>query len=166
MKDEDPSASPRTLEVPAEILTVLESTFQRQLAESAFADAWPIPELALDVEAPALTDLAVLLPVTAPWKGRMILFGQEDIVRDLAAGFHSLPDEMVDRGISLDFLAELSSLVCRDLFCASEAPVELGEPHELDRAEASILWNSAGRGRVALGCNQGRMLLAILAGTP
>lgn len=150
--------------MPPEIPAVLESTFQRLLAESTFADAWPLPELAADEEAPQSCPLRVILPLSSPWKGRILIAGDRDTVFDLAAGFHSLPDEMVDEGIALDFLAEIGGLLARDLFCAVDLPVTLLEPTAPDLAIFRAFWQEEPTGRAALGCNGGRMLVALRPG--
>lgn len=143
---------------------MLESTFQRLLSESAFADAWPMPELTGEAGATQQCPMQVVLPMSSPWKGRFLIAGDRETVFDLAAGFHSLPDEMVDEGIALDFLAEVGGLLARDLFCAVDLPVTLLEPVAPDAAFASAFWQQANTGRAALGCNGGRMLVAIRAG--
>lgn len=145
--------------VPAEMVAVLGSTFQRLLAEATFADAW-IPAALPVREGDASQALHVELAVLDPWRGRLFLSGDLETVLDLAAGFHSLPDGMVDRGIALDFLAEIGALLLRDLFCASDAPLKLGDPREIDSAEAAAIWSSASA-KVELGCNQGRLRAAL-----
>jgi len=162
--DERPEASQDDDSVPPEVTAVLGSTLQRILAEVTFADAWIRTELSSDPRAIVPTDLHVLLPQTAPWVGRLLLSGDLPTVQDLAAGFHSIPDEMVDRTIALDFLAELGSLLLRDLFCASDVAVEMTDPLELSPPAADIFWKEAGSARAALGCNQGR-IFAALAGS-
>lgn len=159
--------SPQTaqpLPLPPEIPAVLESTFQRLLAESTFADAWPMPELASDDEAPLRCPLQVILPLSSPWKGRILIAGDRETVFDLAAGFHSLPDEMVDEGIALDFLAEIGGLLARDLFCGVDLPVTLMEPSAPDLAIGRAFWQEEQTGRAALGCNGGRMITALRSG--
>lgn len=143
---------------------MLESTFQRLLSESAFADAWPMPDVTSEPGATLRCPLQVLLPMSSPWKGRILIAGDRETVFDLAAGFHSLPDEMVDEGIALDFLAEIGGLLARDLFCAVDLPITLLEPVAPEAAAASAFWQQASTGRTALGCNGGRMLAAIRAG--
>lgn len=143
---------------------ILESTFQRLLAEAAFADAWPRPELASRSETISEVGFHVLLPVRSPWSGRLLLAGDVETVRDLAAGFHSVPDAMVDKAIALDFLAELATFLVRDLFCVSDTPVDALEPVELSPSEARAIWEQATTTRTVLGCNQGRILAALLAG--
>lgn len=161
----DPSKSQTHLPVvPLEVVSVLESTLQRLLTESTFADAWPIPDATSRPDAIAQAGFHVLLPILSPWKGRILLAGDEETVRDLAAGFHSIPDAMVDKAIALDFLAELATLLVRDLFCVSADPVEAGEPIELDPSQARTFWEAAIDSRTALGCNQGRILAALLVG--
>lgn len=150
--------------LPPEILAVLESTFQRLLAESTFSDAWPMPELAADQEATLRCPLQVVLPMASPWKGRILVAGDRETVFDLAAGFHSLPDEMVDEGIALDFLAEIGGLLARDLFCAVDLPITLLEPSSPDLAIARAFWQEEPTGRTALGCNGGRMIAALRSG--
>jgi len=163
LNDQPKSASPVPT-VPVEVASILESTFQRLLAEATFADAWPRPELSTRSETISEVGFHVMLPVLSPWKGRVLLAGDEETVRDLAAGFHSIPDAMVDKAISLDFLAELATLLVRDLFCVSDDPVDVGEPAELEPSVARILWEEAAQARTVLGCNQGRILAALLVG--
>lgn len=151
--------------MPAEIVAVLGSTFQRLLAESAFADAWVRPELSADPGVISRGDLHVLVQVDRPWNGRVLLSGNEATVRDLAAGFHSIPDAMVDRTISLEFLVEFANRLLLDLFCATEEPVATQEPSELTLERASALWEGAAASRIVLGCNDGLMLVALLAGS-
>jgi len=150
--------------LPQEILAVLESTFQRLLTECTFSDAWSMPQLAADEDAPSRCPLQVVLPMSSPWQGRILIAGDRETVFDLAAGFHSLPDQMVDEGIALDFLAEIGGLLVRDLFCAVELPVALLEPTALDPAIARALWQEESTGRAALGCNGGRMIAALRSG--
>lgn len=142
---------------------MLGTTFQRLLAEAAFADAWPLPDQSTRSEAVSTTGFHIVLPIRSPWKGRILLSSDEETVRDLAAGFHSIPDSMVDKTISLDFLAELATLLVRDLFCVSDDPVDMQEPLEPDPAQAQALWEEAVASRTVLGCNQGRILAALLA---
>jgi hypothetical protein len=163
LNDQSKSA-PIAATVPVEIASILESTFQRLLAEATFADAWPRPELSVRSETISEVGFHVILPILSPWKGRILLAGDEETVRDLAAGFHSIPDAMVDKAISLDFLAELATLLVRDLFCVSENPVDVQEPVELEPAQARALWEEAAAARTVLGCNQGRILAALLVG--
>jgi hypothetical protein len=159
----DPTESQRDeSKVPFEVAAVLGSTLQRLLAEVTFADAWILPDADSPDRLPA-DDLLVELPVTAPWNGRLLLTGDLATVQDLAAGFHSIPDEMADRSISLDFLAELGSILLRDLFCASDVAVSLRDPRELSAADAAGFWSAASASRVALGCNQGRIHVALCA---
>ena len=163
MNDQTKS-DPNTSLVPAEVVSVLESTFQRLLAEATFADTWPLPDLTSRSETISEVGFHVLLPILSPWKGRILLAGDEETVRDLAAGFHSIPDAMVDKAISLDFLAELATLLVRDLFCVSVDPVDVEEPVELDPVQARACWEEAVSARTVLGCNQGRILAALLVG--
>lgn len=162
--DHRPEFSQDDPTVPSEVAAVLGSTLQRILAEVTFADAWIRPEVSSDPSAVVPSDLHVLLPQTSPWVGRLLLSGDLATVQDLAAGFHSIPDQMVDRTIALDFLAELGSLLLRDLFCASDLAVTLGDPLELSPSAADLFWKDAGTARAALGCNQGR-IFAALAGS-
>lgn len=144
---------------------MLGSTFQRLLAEAAFADAWVRPECAVGTDAISTARLHVLVPVEAPWKGRILLSGDEATVLDLAAGFHSIPDSMVDRSIALEFLVELANRLLLDLFCATEDPITVQDASELDLEQALVLWEAASASRTALGCNDGRMFAALLAGS-
>ena len=159
--DQRPDSTLDEDSVPPEVTAVLGSTLQRILAEVTFADAWFRPEVSSDPSAIVPSDLHVLLPQTAPWPGRLLLSGDLPTVQDLAAGFHSIPDAMVDRTIALDFLAELGTLLLRDLFCASDVAVQLTDPLELSAAAADIFWKDAGTARAALGCNQGRVFAAL-----
>jgi len=143
--NDQPSSVPTQWTVPPEVASILESTFQRILAESTFADAWPRPELASRSETVAEVGFHVLLPVRSP-------------------GFHSVPDAMVDKAIALDFLAEIATFLVRDLFCVSDTPVDSLEPLELSPDEAMAIWEQASTARTVLGCNQGRILAALLAG--
>jgi hypothetical protein len=147
-----------------EVASVLESTFQRLLAESTFADAWALPTPTSSSHTIPEMGFHVVLPIVSPWKGRVLLAGDEETVRDLAAGFHSIPDGMVDKAIALDFLAELATLLVRDLFCVSDDPVEVEEPAELSPETARFFWEEAATARTVLGCNQGRVLAALLGG--
>ena len=163
MNDQPESVSSASA-VPAEVASVLESTFQRLLAESTFADAWSLPEMTSRSQTISEMGFHVVLPIVSPWKGRVLLAGDEETVRDLAAGFHSIPDAMVDKAIALDFLAELATLLVRDLFCVSDDPVDVEEPTELPPEKARRFWEEAATARTVLGCNQGRVLAALLGG--
>jgi hypothetical protein len=148
--------------VPQEAAAILESTFQRILAESTFADVWTLPTLS-DSEALDSTELKILMPLTAPWRGTILIGATEATAKDLAAGFHSLPDTMVDRGIALDFLAELAEMLARDIFCASEISVQTQEPTEPSLEQATSMWSTAAGSRTAQGCNgAGRMIAALV----
>lgn len=149
------------LTLPAEIGAVLESTFLRLLAESAFADAWQCPDLAQDDLTIGKCPLQVVLPIRSPWRGTLLVAGDRETVSDLAAGFHSIPDAMVDEGIALEFLAELGGLLLRDLFCAVDDPVELAEPSTPDPEKSARLWSASLVGRSAVGCNEGLLLVAL-----
>jgi hypothetical protein len=163
--NDQPTPTPDAPTVPVEIASALGSTFQRLLAESAFADAWTKPELSTVPGILARSDLHVLVQVDRPWNGRILLSGDEATVRDLAAGFHSIPDAMVDRTIALEFLVELANRLLLDLFCATEEPVSAQEPSEPTLEQASGLWERASSSRVVLGCNDGLVLAALLAGS-
>jgi hypothetical protein len=148
--------------VPQEAAAILESTFQRILAESTFADVWTLPNLS-DSDALDSTELKIILPLNAPWRGAILIGATESTAKDLAAGFHSLPDSMVDRGIALDFLAELAEMLARDLFCASDIPVQTKEPAEPTLDQATAMWSIAVGSRSAQGCNgAGRMIAALV----
>ncbi len=153
------------LTVPQEAAAILESTFQRILAESTFADAWPLAPSA-EMSTFAEADLRILLPLSTPWKGMVLVGSTLANAKDLAAGYHSLPDSMVDRGMALDFLAELAELLARDLFCASDVPVQPLEPNEPAQELAASMWSNAIGARTALGCNgDGRMVAALVTRT-
>jgi hypothetical protein len=148
--------------VPQEAAAILESTFQRILAESTFADVWTLPTLS-DAEAMESTELKIQMPLVAPWRGSILIGATEATAKDLAAGYHSLPDAMVDRGIALDFLAELAEILARDLFCASDIAVQTREPIEPALEDATSMWSTAASSRTVLGCNgAGRMIAALV----
>jgi hypothetical protein len=152
--------------VPPEAVAILESTFQRILAESTFADVWTLPNLS-DADALESTDLKILMPLNAPWRGSILIGATEATAKDLAAGFHSLPDAMVDRGIALDFLAELAEMLARDIFCASDIGVETREPTEPSAETAASMWSTAASSRTVQGCNgAGRMIAALVPLVP
>lgn len=161
MNENLPQSRP-TSTVPQEAAAILESTFQRILAESTFADVWTLPTLS-DAEAMGSTDLKILVPLAAPWRGTILIGATESTAKDLAAGFHSLPDTMVDRGIAMDFLAELAEMLARDIFCASDIAVQTQEPSEPSTAQAAAMWSVAKGSRTAQGCNgTGRMIAALV----
>jgi len=148
--------------VPQEAAAILESTFQRILAESTFADVWTLPTLS-DPEVLESTELKIVMPLSAPWRGSILIGATEATAKDLAAGFHSLPDSMVDRGIALDFLAELAEMLARDIFCASDIAVQTREPTEPTFEHATSMWSTAAGSRTAQGCNgTGRMIAALV----
>lgn len=152
--------------VPKEAAAILETTFQRILAEATFADAWVLPSGSSDADSLAVADLKLVVPLDTPWKGSILIGASEETARDLAAGFHSLPDAMVDRALALEFLAELAEMLARDLFCASDIPVETRQPFEPRQESASTMWAQAGESRTFLGCNgTGRILAAMIAHT-
>lgn len=149
--------------VPQEAAAILESTFQRILAESTFADAWTLPPIS-DAEVLESVDLKILIPLTAPWRGSVLIGATEATAKDLAAGFHSLPDAMVDRAMAVDFLAELAEMLARDIFCASDVPVLVLPPIEPSPELAASAWASASKSRTIQGCNgTGRMIAALVA---
>lgn len=163
--DASKSQSKPAAGLPKEAAAILEPTFQRILAEAMFADAWSLPASATN-DAMDSVELRLLVPLVAPWKGSVMVGATESTAIDLAAGFHSLPDAMVDRALALEFLAELAEMLARDLFCASDIPVEVGMPSELRQETATDLWSSATGSRCVLGCNgSGRMAVALLAPT-
>lgn len=151
-----------TSTVPQEAAAILETTFQRILAESTFADVWTLSGLS-DGEVLDSTELKILMPLRAPWRGSILIGATEATAKDLAAGFHSLPDTMVDHGIALDFLAELGEMLARDIFCASDLPVQTGEPTEPSAGVAATMWAASAGSRTAQGCNgAGRMIAALV----
>lgn len=151
--------------VPKEAAAILESTFQRILAEATFADTWPLSGVS-DADAVESAELRLLLPMVAPWKGSILIGATEATAKDLAAGFHSLPDAMVDQTLATEFLAELAEMLARDLFCASEIAVQTGAPSVLEKDSTSTLWSMASGSRTTLGCNgTGRMIAALVATT-
>ena len=164
MNENEPQSRPN-LSVPKEAASILETTFQRILAEATFADAWPIADLP-EAEAMSSTQLKIFLPLLAPWKGAILIGATEATAKDLAAGYHSLPDEMVDRTIASEFLAELAEMLARDIFCASDIPVQAGAPVEPIPERASALWTAALKSRTVQGCNgTGRMIAALVTGS-
>jgi len=149
--------------VPKEAAAILETTFQRILAEATFADAWPLSGVSED-DALSLTELKVLLPLTSPWKGCILVGASEATAKDLAAGFHSLPDAMVDRSLASEFLAEIAEMLARDIFCASDLPVATGAPSEPSPETAKEYWSKSVGTRTVQGCNgTGRMIAALVA---
>lgn len=152
--------------VPKEAAAILETTFQRILAEATFADAWTLGSDSPEDEPLSSTDLKLVVPLAAPWNGSILIGASEETARDLAAGFHSLPDAMVDRALALEFLAELAEMLARDLFCASEMPVETRQPFEPRQESVASMWAQALGSRTFLGCNgTGRILAALIATT-
>lgn len=152
--------------VPKEASAILETTFQRILAEATFADAWSLPSGPSATESLAAADLKLVVPLAGPWNGSILIGSSEETARDLAAGFHSLPDAMVDRALALEFLAELAEMLAKDLFCASDIPVELRRPFEPRPESVASMWAQAIGSRTFLGCNgTGRILAALVANT-
>lgn len=149
--------------VPKEAAAILETTFQRILAEATFADAWPISGVT-EADAMSQTDLKIVLPLHAPWKGSVLVGATEATAKDLAAGFHSLPDTMVDRSLASEFLAEIAEMLARDIFCAADLPVEAGAPSVPSAETAAEYWSKSVGSRTVQGCNgSGRMIAALVA---
>lgn len=146
-----------------EASAILESTFQRILAEATFADAWPLTGEAAE-DGYSQIELKILLPLHSPWKGTVLVGASEATARDLAAGFHSLPDTMVDRSLASEFLAEIAEMLARDIFCAADLPVEAGAPSEPSAEIAAEYWAKSVKSRTVQGCNgTGRMVAALVA---
>lgn len=161
VNETNPQSRPAPL-VPREAAAILESTFQRILAEATFADAWPLTGIN-DAEILSQTDLKIVLPLHTPWNGFVLVGATEATAKDLAAGFHSLPDKMVDRSLASEFLAEMAEMLARDIFCASDVPVEAGSPTEPDPDVAAAFWSRSAGSRTVQGCNgAGRMIAALV----
>lgn len=145
-----------------EATAIIETTFQRILAEATFADAWPLTGAPAE-DALSQTELKIVLPLHSPWKGTILVGASEATAKDLAAGFHSLPDTMVDRSLASEFLAELAEMLARDIFCASDIAVEAGAPSEPSLELAADYWARSVGSRTVQGCNgAGRMIAALV----
>jgi hypothetical protein len=162
LNETDPQSRPIPV-VPKEAAAILESTFQRILAEATFADAWPLADVPED-EAMSSTELKIQLPLHSPWKGTVLVGATEATAKDLAAGFHSLPDTMVDRALASEFLAEIAEMLARDIFCASDVSVVAGTPSVPSPERAGELWKLSNGSRTVQGCNgTGRVIAALVA---
>lgn len=138
-----------------ELQARLPELFVQLLAEMAFADAWVLrtPE-ELQAALGAAT-VACCVPFAGDFKGVVAVAADPTTLTDLAAGFHSLPDEMVDDGTRLEFLAEAGALLVRELAMAPGREIHLapGAPRLPTVGEIGLAWKAEGVVRAGFGCN-------------
>ncbi len=78
----------------------IDRLFPALLDELAFADSWPVGEVG---DSPVFICAA---DFEAPWEWSLVLEGEKKCVYDLAAGFHSLPDDQMDDLFAEEFMLE------------------------------------------------------------
>ncbi|MCB9496458.1 MAG: hypothetical protein H6686_06180 [Fibrobacteria bacterium] len=136
--------------------------FVRTLAEMAFADAWKLHSHEELMVAKAQAQVACLVPLTGDLRGSLAIAADPVTLTDLAAGYHSLPDEMVDDGTRLEFLAELGALLVRQIAdpANSEIHVAPGPPRIPAPGEIDSFCSDGRCLHEGFGCNgNGWMLL-------
>ncbi len=142
----------------------LPEAFVQLLAEMAFADAWILgsPEEA-DVALGAAS-VACCVPFSGGASGLVLVAADPTCLTDLAAGYHSLPDEMVDDGTRLEFLAEVGALLVREMGATPGGDLRLapGAPRIPQLGEMDRVWVDSATLKAGFGCNgDGWMALAV-----
>lgn len=142
----------------------LPDLFVQLLAEMAFADAWILgsPEEA-DVALGAAS-VVCCVPFSGGAAGLVLVAADPVCLTDLAAGYHSLPDEMVDDGTRLEFLAEVGALLVREMGTSAGGDIRLapGAPRIPQAGEMARLWAGPATLKAGFGCNgDGWMAVAV-----
>ncbi|MEN9353761.1 MAG: hypothetical protein RL318_1086 [Fibrobacterota bacterium] len=79
-----------------------ERIFPQLLEELAFADAWSVAELDMGGKI-----FSSACDFDAPWEWTLVVEGSHKCMLDIAAGYHSLPEEHMDDQFAAEFLLEI-----------------------------------------------------------
>jgi hypothetical protein len=79
-----------------------ERIFPQLLEELAFADAWCV----MEIENPGKV-FSAACDFDAPWEWSLVMEGSRSCLLDIAAGYHSLPEEHMDDQFAEEFLLEI-----------------------------------------------------------
>lgn len=142
----------------------LPEAFVQLLAEMAFADAWPLGSPEESAVALGASTVSCCVPFTGTEKGVVLIGADSVTLTDMAAGYHSLPDEMVDDGTRLEFLAEAGATLVREmgLFPDVSAHFVPGPPRLPTLGEIQSMWRDRQSFTGGFGCNgDGWMILAV-----
>lgn len=142
----------------------LPEAFVQMLAEMAFADAWALGSPEENAVALGASSVVCCVPFSGSERGLAFVGADFATLTDLAAGYHSLPDEMVDDGTRLEFLAEIGTLLIREMgaFPDVSAHYVPGAPRMPMPGELESLWADPTSFTVGFGCNgDGWMIFAV-----
>lgn len=142
----------------------LPEAFVQLLAEMAFADTWPLGSPEESAVALGACAVACCVPFSGTARGVLLIGADSVTLTDMAAGYHSLPDEMVDDGTRLEFLAEAGAMLVREMgpLPDVEARFVPGAPRLPVVGEADSIWNDPRSCTGGYGCNgDGWMILAV-----
>lgn len=147
-----------------ELQARLPELFVQLLAEMSFADAWALGSPEEIQIALGASTVACCVPFTGDLAGVVALAADPATLTDLAAGFHSLPDEMVDDGTRLEFLAEAGALLVRELALDSGKGLHLvpGAPRLPTVGEIALSWRRDGVLKAGFGCNGDGWMIALV----
>lgn len=142
----------------------LPELFVQLLAEMAFADAWSLGSPEENSVALGAASVACCVPFSGASSGVAFVAADPTTLTDLAAGFHSLPDEMVDDGTRLEFLAEAGALLVRELGAVPGAEFHLvpGAPRLPGPSELAKLWSDPACLKAGFGCNGGGWMVVVV----
>jgi len=148
----------------AELPQQLPTLFVQLLAEMAFADAWVLGSPEEVGVARGAATVCCCVPFHGLRSGVVLVAADPALLTDLAAGYHSLPDEMVDDGTRLEFLAEAGALLVREISGLCSIPSQLvpGAPRLPLVGEIPSLWSDHHCLKAGFGCNgDGWMVVAV-----
>jgi len=133
----------------------LPDLFIQLLAEMAFADAWILGSPEESDVARGAASVACCVPFSGGASGMVVVAADPVCLTDLAAGYHSLPDEMVDDGTRLEFLAEVGALLVREMGASAGSDTRLapGAPRLSAPGEMDRLWADPSTLKSGFGCN-------------
>lgn len=142
----------------------LPEAFVRLLAEMAFADTWHLGSPEEAAVALAASTTTCCIPFSGTEKGVVLMGADPATLTDIAAGYHSLPDDMVDDGTRLEFLAEAGAMLIREMGLLPEVSGYFvpGAPRLPVIGEIGSMWRDAGAFSGGFGCNgDGWMILSV-----
>lgn len=142
----------------------LPEAFVQLLAEMAFADTWHLGSPEEAAVALAASSVACSIPFSGTEKGVVLIGADLATLTDIAAGYHSLPDEMVDDGTRLEFLAEAGAMLIREMGLLPDVSGHFipGAPRLPAIGEIGTMWRDPGAFTGGFGCNgDGWMILSV-----
>lgn len=142
----------------------LPETFVQLLAEMAFADTWPLGSPEESTVARGASSVCCCVPFSGTERGVVLMGADSVTLTDMAAGYHSLPDEMVDDGTRLEFLAEAAATLVREMGALPDVAAHFvpGPPRLPMTGEIESLWTARDTFACGFGCNgDGWMILAV-----